>query len=503
MKDIFVSYKRVDEATAFDIVCLLENEFGVNSCWIDSTGIESGEYFRDTIMSAIRNSSVVLFLMSKTSVISSSSAPTWVQKEVLYAIKKGKRVIPISIDGTKLDDCDWLLFECGELDFIDWNNPKQRYKLIDNIRNWGIPNLYKSDSEIQNSNRAEFGNQGKYDYHSNNNNNIGLIVWAIVSVISLISVSFAIYYGTTIPSTCTILFGICAGILFIVLIASLINPRILFFNKKGTVSLYLLPLLLFTSAAGNGIEDTESLPNIEKINNIEVVWSEKCIESQKEIIRDIIRNLVYVEGGLGQIGTDDANSYKDEQPKHQVLINDFYISKFELSQEQWISIMGYNPSKIKGDQNPVENVSFNDIIHTFLPKMKELSGLNFRLPTEEEWEYSAMGGNKSLGYKFSGSNKLSEVGWYDDNSTKKHYPIGSLNKPNELGLYDMSGNVWEWTSSLWSDDYLQDRRGGSTGNFYVRRGGSWYNDSKHCTNTCRGSSMSDKRTADLGFRLAL
>ncbi len=497
MKEIFISYKRVDEAIAFDIVSLLENEFGIDSCWIDSTGIESGEYFRDTIMSAIRDSCVVLFLMSKTSVVSSSSAPTWVQREVLYAIKKGKRVIPISIDGTQMDDCDWLLFECGELDFIDWNNQKQRYKLIDNIRNRGIS---KSNSEIQNPIRIESVNQRKID---NTSNNIGLIVWAIISVISLISVSFAIYCGPTIPSPCTALFGICAVILSIILIASLVNPKILFFNKKGPVFLYLLPLLLFTSAAGNGIEDTEYSSDIEEINNIEVIWSEKCTESQKAFIRDIILNLVYVEGGFGQIGTDDFNSYKDERPKHQVQINDFYISKFEITQAQWLSITGYNPSKIKGDQNPVENVSFNDIVHTFLPKLKELSGLNFRLPTEEEWEYSAMGGNKSLGFKFSGSNQLSEVGWYDDNSTKKHYPVGSLNKANELGLYDMSGNVWEWTSSLWSDNYLQDRKGGSTGNLYVRRGGSWYNDSKHCTNTCRGSSMSDKRSKDLGFRLAL
>lgn len=500
MKEIFISYKRVDEVAAYDIVRLLENEFGKGSCWIDSTGIESGEYFRDTIMSAIRDSSVVLFLMSKTSVISSSSFPTWVQKEVLYAIKKGKRVIPISIDGTKLDDCDWLLFECGELDFIDWNSKNQRCKLIDNIRNWRILKSSKSDSEIQNPIRKEVDNQRKYDYSSNN---IGLIVWSIVSVISLISLSFAIYYGPTIPSLCTLLFGICAGILFIILIASLVNPKILFLNNKGTVSLYLLPLLFFISAAGNGIDDTESLSNIEKINNIEVIWSDKCTESQKAFIKNIILNLVYVEGGFGQIGTDDVNSYKDERPKHQVQINNFYISKFEITQAQWLSITGYNPSKIKGDQNPVENVSFNDIVHTFLPKLKELSGLNFRLPSEEEWEYAAMGGNKSLGFKFSGSNTLSEVGWYDDNSAKKHYPVGSLSKANELGLHDMSGNVWEWTSSLWSDDYLKDRRGGSTGNFYVRRGGSWYNDSKHCTNTCRGSSTSDKRTPDLGFRLAL
>lgn len=135
------------------IVNKIDERFGRGTCWIDTTGIESGSYFRDTIMKAIKSADVCIFLMSKDSVVSSSSSPTWVQKEVLYAIRKCKKFVPVSIDGTTLDDCDWLLFECGDIDYSDWRNPHQQVKLLKDLKSWlslqELPPVFDKSREIK------------------------------------------------------------------------------------------------------------------------------------------------------------------------------------------------------------------------------------------------------------------------------------------------------------------------------------------------------------------
>ena len=164
--------------------------------------------------------------------------------------------------------------------------------------------------------------------------------------------------------------------------------------------------------------------------------------------------------------------------------------------------MGSNPSKFKGDNLPVEQVSWNDI-QEFITKLNTMTGKTFRLPTEAEWEYAARGGNKSKGYKYSGSNTLDNVAWYTNNSSSKTHPVGQK-QPNELGLYDMSGNVWEWCQD-WYGSYSSSSQtnptGPSSGSYRVLRGGSWYHFARICRVSYRLNSDPDDRYNLNGFRL--
>ena len=195
-------------------------------------------------------------------------------------------------------------------------------------------------------------------------------------------------------------------------------------------------------------------------------------------VNGVAFKMVKVAGGTFQMGATSeqgSKAYDGGYPVHSVTLSDYYIGQTEVTQELWEAVMGINPSKFKGDnQCPVEKVSWEDC-QEFIEKLNRLTGKNFRLPTEAEWEYAARGGNKSKGYKYSGSNDADAVAWYGDNSGGKTHPVATK-QSNELGLYDMSGNVWEWCQD-WYGDYSSNSqtnpRGASTGSLRVLRGGSW------------------------------
>ena len=217
--------------------------------------------------------------------------------------------------------------------------------------------------------------------------------------------------------------------------------------------------------------------------------------------------MIEVEGGSFIMGSPDSDSdaYSDEKPAHQVTLSSYYIGETEVTQALWQAVMGSNPSYFTGDmQRPVENVSWNDC-QTFIKKLNELTGENFRLPTEAEWEYAARGGKESKGYKYSGSNTLGNVAWYESNSSSKTHPVKTKH-PNELGIYDMSGNVWEWCSDRYSSYFSSaqtDPIGPSSGSFRVLRGGSWGGGARGCRVACRYYNSPDYRESHLGFRLSL
>ena len=215
--------------------------------------------------------------------------------------------------------------------------------------------------------------------------------------------------------------------------------------------------------------------------------------------------MVRVDGGTFQMGSNSGDS--DEKPVHSVSLNTFYIGKYEVTQKQWRDVMGSDPPNLnfKGcDQCPVERVSWDDI-QEYLKKLNSKTSKNYRLPTEAEWEYAARGGKQSKGYTYSGSNDLKAVAWYTDNSDSKTHPVGTKNA-NELGIYDMSGNVWEWCSD-WKGEYSsasqQNPIGATTGSNRVNRGGSWFASAGICRVAYRISFTPTYRNYDLGFRLAL
>lgn len=219
-------------------------------------------------------------------------------------------------------------------------------------------------------------------------------------------------------------------------------------------------------------------------------------------------DMIKVEAGsfiLGCTSEQGGDCYADESPYHRVTITqDYYIGKFEVTQELWEAVMGTNPSNWKAFDRPVENVGWNDA-QEFCAELNRMTGRHFRLPTEAEWEYAARGGKKSTNAKYSGSSSVANVAWYDGNSGSQTHPVGKL-RPNELGIYDMSGNVWEWCQD-WKGSYSSasqtDPQGPSSGSLRVLRGGSWFNFVRHCRVSSRGGDVPDLRDNRNGFRLVL
>lgn len=216
--------------------------------------------------------------------------------------------------------------------------------------------------------------------------------------------------------------------------------------------------------------------------------------------------MIGVEGGTFTMGAtseqgSDANDL--EKPAHQVTLSTFSIGETEVTLELWQAVMGSNPSEIKGSKHPVENVSWEDC-QSFIRKLNSLTGRNFRLPTEAEWEYAARGGNKSKGYKYAGGSSLDDVAWYYDNSGDRTHDVATK-RANELELYDMSGNVSEWCQD-WYGDYSSgsktNPKGPSSGSYRVSRGGSLLDSAGGCRVSCRCYDTPSGLLSNLGLRLA-
>lgn len=220
--------------------------------------------------------------------------------------------------------------------------------------------------------------------------------------------------------------------------------------------------------------------------------------------------MVLVEGGSFTMGDEWGMGYKDELPTHEVSLKNFKISKTEVTVKQYRQFcretgrsMPETPFWDWHDNNPIVNVSWHDAVAYCDWLSDKMDGL-YRLPTEAEWEYAARGGKKSKGYKYSGGQSLPAVGWSDDNSTQ----VVASKKPNELGIYDMSGNVWEWCSDWYGAEYYvnspsSNPRGPSSGSYRVLRGGGWYNGATLCRVAQRRGNPPGGRYDNLGFRVVL
>lgn len=233
--------------------------------------------------------------------------------------------------------------------------------------------------------------------------------------------------------------------------------------------------------------------------------------------------MTMVKGGTFKMGNQFEEMFEDELPVHDVTLSDYFIGTYEVTQSEWLAVMGANPSQVRGDlSKPVESITWFDAIN-FCNKLSEKEGFKpcytigrnnhvafdqaangYRLPTEAEWEYAAKGGSHSKGYVYAGSNNLDEVAWYKDNSTGSTHVTG-LKKPNELGLYDMSGNVWEWCWDWYGNSYNDvmgaNPTGVAQGVERCRRGGGWHIISKSCRNSNRLGTPPQMSFNYVGLRL--
>ena len=259
--------------------------------------------------------------------------------------------------------------------------------------------------------------------------------------------------------------------------------------------------------AGNHCIVWDVLAEREKLAGANICFKVVTNYYARFTVNGVSFEMVRVEGGTFRMGdTTEQGDYadSDETPVHSVTLSNYYIGKTEVTQALWQAVMGSNPSYSVGADLPVENVNWNDC-QEFIQKLNSLTGRNFRLPTEAEWEFACRGGNNSRGYKYSGSNDIDNVAWYRDNSGRDTLYSVATKAPNELGIYDMSGNVSEWCSDWYADytSYSQTNpKGPQSGRTRVFRGGSVN------ARDCRSSERDGGHPADcdyfgFGLRLAL
>ena len=293
-------------------------------------------------------------------------------------------------------------------------------------------------------------------------------------------------------------------------------------SEEGTVKLKAsapsnLQITLMKESVGAGIVNQQQSENQQSSNTYVVSSSNNSsgspsVASGGNAISIPVKNgisieMVKVEAGTFMMGatSEMENPTDNEKPVHQVtLTNDYYMGKYEVTQALWQTVMGSNPSEFNGGTLPVETVNWNDC-QEFISKLNSMTGRKFRLPTEAEWEYAARGGKESRGYQYSGSSNISDVAWYDGNSGSKTHAVGTK-QPNEIGIYDMAGNVSEWCQD-WKGSYNSASQTNPIENhnglYRAHRGGGWGYLVRYCRSSYRNNSSPDERYDHVGLRLAL
>ncbi len=269
------------------------------------------------------------------------------------------------------------------------------------------------------------------------------------------------------------------------------------------VVIVAIVFMLNNHSQGGGSDINADTSSITADTSVTEVWTNEVMTFEAN---GVSFTMIPVEGGTFTMGatSEMENPDDNEKPTHQVTLSSYYIGETEVTQALWKAVMDSNPSGLEGDDLPVEYVSWNDC-QTFISKLNALTGKNFRLPTEAEWEFAARGGNQSRHTQYSGSSRIDDVAWNRGNSGDKMHPV-KTKQPNELGIYDMSGNVWEWCQD-WNGDYSSyaqtNPTGASSGSRRVYRGGSWFYPPRLCRSSFRRYGMPEVSYRTLGLRLVL
>ena len=260
--------------------------------------------------------------------------------------------------------------------------------------------------------------------------------------------------------------------------------------------LFIFTIVLFVAACQNDNDITSAETEINKI------LKNKTKEEKEEALKELIGPMIPVPAGEYYMGSNKGSSY--EEPVHRVSVKAFRIAQFQVTQKQWQNVMNTNPSYFKGcDECPVEKVSWNEV-QQFIARLNKISGQGLRLPSEAEWEYACRSTGNSE--RYCGGNIAKSFAWYFDNSSRKTHPV-SEKRANSLGIYDMSGNVWEWVQDCWNPTYKDapaDSKAWLTGQCKSRvlRGGSWDNKDYEMRLSYRNWDNVDKQDFTYGFRLA-
>lgn len=465
MNRIFISYKRTDKKKVFRLKQRIEYTIK-EKCWLDLDGIESDEQFISVIMTAINDAQIVLFMYSSAHKDIKDYECDWTIRELSYAQKRGKRIVFINLDGSVLTD--WFEFNYGLKQQIDARKDEDIKRLLIDLKKWlKISEITENKLLNESSKKNNNSISNCFKYTISRFDKFLLFLKQKINILRFLQ-QIPIKIKNFIKKE-SIFFKS-----FEIFIVNIIKKRMLLYGSVLFTPFIILAVLFYFQRKTKSIAPPSPIV-VDTILNQELA--------------KLKNNLVYIEGGTIIMG-DTLN------------IKSFYLCKYEVTQSLWKAVMKNNPSHFKGNGLPVENVSWTDC-QTFINRLNNLSKKEFRLPTEAEWEYAARGGNKSNGYIYSGSNDLNEVGWYSLNSNEQDsklitHPVGKK-KPNELGLFDMSGNVSEWCSTNYSEKYGARPEK----NKYVFRGGAWLSAHKWCRTRIRNAENSDFKSAGIGLRIAI
>lgn len=522
--DIFISYKRISLPTANNLYYRLTMRgYSVFFDLEEMRRSNFDEQIYNNIHSA-KDFFVILEESSLNSCFSDTFQDDWFCKEIAYALKENKNIIPVLLDGYKMPSEESLPSELKDL--AKKNALEFSYTYFDDYIDKLISKGYLTATSKGSKENSVFKFTSTEDCDIYENGKL---------VCSLNGMDERPYY--------------------------------LFIKRKGE---YRYKCVNKHNKEAQLVSATIDL-NEEKF--VDIIWKrsrlidpEKTIFNKKDIsgekyaveIANFKFNMIRVEGGTFLMGATDeqiTDAEPEEKPQHSVTVGTFYMSEFPIVQCLWEYVMGYNKSHFKEERNfvikdgnrtpwipaiaavgtmlgagsillgslstviaglgrgmsrdnvtepeyqflPAESISFSEA-EEFVTRLSRMTNLHFSIPTEEEWEFAARGGLKTKHFKYSGSDNIDEVAWYKKNSGGKTHPVG-LKEPNELGIYDMSGNVWEWTKTHPYNYVLPNKY--NDGECYIRRGGSWWHEDKNCRVSKRYASRQSKRTSGLGFRVVI
>lgn len=474
--DVFISYSRKDylddnkQVIPGNPISVILETLSQNNIkyWFDQEGIIGGDEFAAKITKAIISSRMVLYLSTKN-----SNASKWTSKEIKLAMDKSKPIFPIRIDHSEYNDKLALYLADEDFIFYEDNPNLALVKMVESIKE-RISGLLKEEvieDAVIFKQRTKNGINNLYTRLKN----VGYTerICPICETKSQIQRTYCKSCGFTFP----FLYGI------IDTIDDIDSEQVLLLRNNWN----------------NNKEKTDVLDTKEALV---VETSPKPIIAKKSKrnkgifrVKDIEFKMIPVEGGTFNMGTAMST--------HKVKLDTFRISETTITQELWEAVMGNNPSKNKGMKKPVEQISWDDC-QEFIIKLNAITKCNFRLPTEAEWEFVARGGNRSVATDFSGSDNLNEVGWCQINCNGTSDT--KLKMPNELRVYDMSGNVWEWCQDWYADltnTPATNPKGPVSGLGRVCRGGSWKTGEERCSVYSRTYAGPSRRSDDIGFRIVM